>query len=1196
MRLIADGPEIPDDLLRAHDQGDTVFLCGAGVSIHAGLPGFGDLVQAVYREHNERWEDHQREDNAMAMRDYELVLDHLQARLGRDIRHAVARELLSAEKDHDLSSHRVLLQLCQYGHRYPRILTTNYDHLFEQAWIGDQGSSIPIHVQRAMPRQKKPECTGILYLHGRVEKGPNSPATDSIILTSTDFAEAYVGEGWASAYLYDAIRAHSMVVVGYSAEDPLFRYLMRAIDADRRRLEGFKRVYAFVKCEPGAEAATISTWQELGVVPILYDPTEKHVALHRTLEEWLSYRNNPRRWRRETVGATLAKPPSDVSDVAIQRAIGILRYDDPTSLLRDISPAPEWVEELTNRRFFDDDDKSPAYWITSRLDDPEMIKTCAGLEVLDARTASAIGRELLYGSHLLTPVQWKAWRLILETKRPIQDCHHLDLDWHGIEEHLKAGSSGYHVRADIAELLRPTLAIQRPFPFVTSGEVAGDRLWNYVRAEYLRKPYPGSSAVLRHWPNTVVDNRDLIHILTRSIDDALEQATDVGLEASRTVPSVAGHQQNRSESGFLPITRVIVEAWSRLVSIDREEGRLVVEQWRMRPHVLFTRLVLFAHMHSAYTDEQTGTLVRRLDDATFWDAGLQVELMRLLVARWSEIPAGDRGAIEQRWCVGVPRSLYVDDAFSSEEDWDFHLDSLRFRRLSRLVQADQAVGPASMRMVEEIRERRGWEPFTDEQADFATWTESGMGPQGDPELLAEVRESELVDEVRQLRDASPWEQGGVWEIICAREPRRALSALQSASGTDQRLAWEWRSLLSVTSQSQDEELLGRIAVHLIEMPSELLGDILYNASSWLQQRTKFILVTGLGGADTVFRLWDRLFGIAAVDDGKEDKLTDSDRLATQAYNRPGGLLAYCLIDALGGTDVSDDTVILSDIVDRVTRLIDADCRAGVVGRVVLASQMSLLGYHVPDLTRRLLLPRFLADDPEADLLRRAYFGMGQLTVPLIHNEILSHSRLELARADYSDLDMESAACSIMRIAVLRRLTPESEYVLEPHDLKKRLSGARPEARSWAAWYLWRQSLPEDRDAFDPTEHWRRVSGPILEESWPRDAHLRCRKVSVRFAEMALGAGDAVPDAVQTVLGFIAPFELHAISRLVRPHRSDGAIDSHPLAVIRLLDGILDASPTVIPRDLDETLNRCRAADPRVEQADGYWRLKAFVRQ
>ena len=40
MQLIANGPDIPDALLQAHEDGRVVFFCGAGISYPAGLPGF----------------------------------------------------------------------------------------------------------------------------------------------------------------------------------------------------------------------------------------------------------------------------------------------------------------------------------------------------------------------------------------------------------------------------------------------------------------------------------------------------------------------------------------------------------------------------------------------------------------------------------------------------------------------------------------------------------------------------------------------------------------------------------------------------------------------------------------------------------------------------------------------------------------------------------------------------------------------------------------------------------------------------------------------------------------------------------------------------------------------------------------------------------------------------------------------------
>ncbi|MDB6084732.1 MAG: hypothetical protein JWN43_2613 [Gammaproteobacteria bacterium] len=48
MRFINDGPDIPDRLIQAHEDGNVVFFCGAGVSYPAGLPLFGQLVKLIY--------------------------------------------------------------------------------------------------------------------------------------------------------------------------------------------------------------------------------------------------------------------------------------------------------------------------------------------------------------------------------------------------------------------------------------------------------------------------------------------------------------------------------------------------------------------------------------------------------------------------------------------------------------------------------------------------------------------------------------------------------------------------------------------------------------------------------------------------------------------------------------------------------------------------------------------------------------------------------------------------------------------------------------------------------------------------------------------------------------------------------------------------------------------------------------------
>lgn len=48
MQFIPNGPDIPNALLQAHEEGRVVFFCGAGISYPVGLPGFKGLVETIY--------------------------------------------------------------------------------------------------------------------------------------------------------------------------------------------------------------------------------------------------------------------------------------------------------------------------------------------------------------------------------------------------------------------------------------------------------------------------------------------------------------------------------------------------------------------------------------------------------------------------------------------------------------------------------------------------------------------------------------------------------------------------------------------------------------------------------------------------------------------------------------------------------------------------------------------------------------------------------------------------------------------------------------------------------------------------------------------------------------------------------------------------------------------------------------------
>ena len=61
MQFVTNGPDIPDALLQAHEEGRVVFFCGAGISYPAGLPGFKGLVEQIYRLNGTALSDIERE-------------------------------------------------------------------------------------------------------------------------------------------------------------------------------------------------------------------------------------------------------------------------------------------------------------------------------------------------------------------------------------------------------------------------------------------------------------------------------------------------------------------------------------------------------------------------------------------------------------------------------------------------------------------------------------------------------------------------------------------------------------------------------------------------------------------------------------------------------------------------------------------------------------------------------------------------------------------------------------------------------------------------------------------------------------------------------------------------------------------------------------------------------------------------------
>ncbi len=70
----------------------------------------------------------------------------------------------------------------------PRLLTTNFDTLFERA-AQQAGVALMSHAHKSIPRPGGPRDYGILHLHGRLADDTLNLEGSDLILTSADFGE-----------------------------------------------------------------------------------------------------------------------------------------------------------------------------------------------------------------------------------------------------------------------------------------------------------------------------------------------------------------------------------------------------------------------------------------------------------------------------------------------------------------------------------------------------------------------------------------------------------------------------------------------------------------------------------------------------------------------------------------------------------------------------------------------------------------------------------------------------------------------------------------------------------------------------------------------------------------------------------------------------------------------------------------------
>ena len=343
MRFLENGPPIPDELLLARDQGRVVFFCGAGVSREsAGLPDFIGLARKVAETLGV-----EADNPAITLLDEARNIEERTGVAGlipadrvfgiferdflvSDIETAVATALRPGDAP-DVSAHRTLVDLATTPLGDVRIVTTNFDRLFD-----DCGRQVRTWQRPHLPDpSRSEELNGIVYLHGKVSPGYEAAEGDGFVLSSAAFGRAYLTESWATSFFQKIIARYVVVFVGYAADDPPVQYLLEALNdqTDRRQ-----DIYAFQSGD--ADDAT-SRWLYKGVTAIPYGD---HSALWSTLSQWAVRARDPSAWHSQIIEKAKSRPTSlaahERGQVAhvVSTVEGFRRFSGG-----DVPPPAEWL-------------------------------------------------------------------------------------------------------------------------------------------------------------------------------------------------------------------------------------------------------------------------------------------------------------------------------------------------------------------------------------------------------------------------------------------------------------------------------------------------------------------------------------------------------------------------------------------------------------------------------------------------------------------------------------------------------------------------------------------------------------------------------------------------------------------------------------------------------------------------------------
>ena len=1235
MQYTKNGANIPERLIEAHEDGKVVFFCGAGISYPAGLPLFSGLVKDIYTELGAVFTPI--ENQAFKNYQYDATIDLLERRIpgGRvAVRKAINRVLKpKLKRKGATTTHEALLTLAKNNHDDTRLITTNFDRIFEHV-LAKNKNSTPTFSAPLLPVPKS-RWHGLVYLHGLLPKTPDDKLLNHLVISSGDFGLAYLVERWASRFVTDLFRNFTICFVGYSINDPVLRYMMDAIAADRRLGEATPEAFAFGSFKSGGQSDAEVEWEAKGVTPVLYEdpPGGKHRALHETIKAWAdTYRDGISGKQAIITRYASGKPTPIAEDDQIGRVVWAIcdRSGAAARTFADQTPLPpiEWLKYFSAQTFGHQDltrfgvqpnqdvDTTLQYSIASR---PSPYTHSAWMTLVTWRRGFSNSNHLdpvmthlarWLARHLDTQefMNWvirSGGSLHPEFIRHIED----QIEKNGLESRFLAIwrmlISGRVYSASFAfdgfrwlnrfNLYGWSVALKKPLLTLLEPKVSFSEASKLSELD-TETDHPRRIKEIADWEIVLVGG-DSIETITKAIDKSSERnrilsgmlsdLTSLLLEAMELMaelegansrednsywhmPSISPHEQNKSFHEWTVLIELCRDAWLAAIEFDQKIALVELSRWHTLKFPVFRRLILFAATNRALVSSSVA-VDYMLDDAHFWlwSEQTQREIYRLIVARSADFKLADLRRLTKAIATGPTLKLH---ARGEAEPRQFSIDRDIWLRLAKMSLEIQLPGKEQKLLSRLSLKYPAWTISNNEQEEFPIWM--GSGDEFREHTTTPRKSKDLVAWLRSNPTSDFWKEDD-WRQRCRSDFRRTVSALRYLAHRGEWPTYRWREALQAYSEDQLALRSWHIVAPVIKRaPEPIFKELDHAISYWIRAVAPSIT----NPEDHFFSLVERILDVTA-----DDKFSNEGSSFTRALNHPIGHATEALFRWWYTTGLKDDQGISGQFIHILNRMVDVRIEAFRYGRIILATHLIALFRVDPVWTKHQLLPLFdWCNRDEARPLWEAHLWNPRLYRPLA--AAFKESFLETVN-HYADLN--KSAEQYASLLALAGLEPDDTFQLS--ELQIATAKLPPKGLTASA-YLLMKALADAGDK--RSEYWDNRLKPYLKRIWPKSTGLISEDLSEVFARLCVVANDIFPKVFEFLESWIIPIENW--DYCVRELNRANLCARYPEASLNFLDKLISEKITYVPEELQKCLAAISDAEPKLKNRSAYKRLNTYL--